>query len=349
MGQFLDKPNTEKESHFGYFFDETCSYGLSSMQGWRVHMEDAHVHATNIPSLPDTAFFAVLDGHGGKTVSTKCAPLMVDAILKSPTISKSLKGKKELTCDDLRDGYREGLMNLDVQVKEQNPELKQGHDRSGSTVISCFMTLSHFIVGNTGDSRIVIGNPKGVKFASIDHKPMDKSERERINNAGGFVEMGRVCGNLAVSRALGDYEYKDRTDLPAEDQKITVNPDMSIIERDDDDTFAIIACDGIWDVMSNEQSIEFVKYYHNRSRTSIEIAELMLDYCLKAGSKDNMSVIVVTLPGAPKPTIRPSGESEEDMTSRIEKEITEVESLLAEIKVDMSKGPPLASKDASSQ
>ena len=80
--------------------------------------------------------------------------------------------------------------------------------------------------------------------------------------AGGFVEMGRVCGNLAVSRALGDYEYKDRPDLGPEDQKIGANADMKVLPRMDKDNFFVMACDGIWDVMSNEQIRVFVDFYH---------------------------------------------------------------------------------------
>jgi serine/threonine protein phosphatase PrpC len=58
--------------------------------------------------------------------------------------------------------------------------------------------------------------------------------------------MGRVCGNLAVSRALGDFEYKDRKDLPAAQQKITADSDTTIIARVPEDEFLLLACDGIW-------------------------------------------------------------------------------------------------------
>jgi len=58
-----------------------------------------------------------------------------------------------------------------------------------------------------------------------------KVETDRIKAAGGYLEIGRVCGNLAVSRSLGDYTYKDRPDLPAEAQKISAEADMTIIPR----------------------------------------------------------------------------------------------------------------------
>ena len=73
-------------------------------------------------------------------------------------------------------------------------------------------------VGNVGDSRC-IGSIGGVAEAlSVDHKPGDMLERARIENAGGFVEFNRVNGNLALSRAVGDFAFKNNTTLPPEDQ-----------------------------------------------------------------------------------------------------------------------------------
>ncbi len=60
-----------------------------------------------------------------------------------------------------------------------------------------------------------------VKPLSYDHKPTDETEMERIISAGGYVEFGRVNGNLALSRAIGDFEFKQSEDLPAEKQVVT--------------------------------------------------------------------------------------------------------------------------------
>jgi serine/threonine protein phosphatase PrpC len=79
--------------------------------------------------------------------------------------------------------------------------------------------------------------------------------------AGGYVLMGRVCGNLAVSRALGDYDYKDRPDLPQDMQKVGAGADVTIIDRVPLDDYLVLACDGIWDVISNEQAVEFITRY----------------------------------------------------------------------------------------
>lgn len=152
--------------------------------------------------------------------------------------------------------------------------------------------------------------------------------------------MGRVCGNLAVSRSLADFQYKDRADLPADKQKVTAASDMTTIARDASDEFLLLCCDGIWDVMSNEDAVEFVsshlkvssEQFHSHfsmqlvvtphvkdvfsfnfpflffgslchSQAGVPapiICERLLDHCLNKNSKDNMSACLVVLPGAPK-------------------------------------------------
>lgn len=69
-------------------------------------------------------------------------------------------------------------------------------------------------------------------------------EKARITAAGGFVDFGRVNGNLALSRAIGDFEFKKSADLPPEQQIVTAFPDVTVHEITDDDEFLVIACDG---------------------------------------------------------------------------------------------------------
>ena len=69
-------------------------------------------------------------------------------------------------------------------------------------------------------------------------------EKDRITAAGGFVDFGRVNGNLALSRAIGDFEFKKSADLPPEQQIVTSFPDVVIHDFTDDDEFMVIACDG---------------------------------------------------------------------------------------------------------
>ena len=98
--------------------------------------------------------------------------------------------------------------------------------------------------GNSGDSRSVLGIKGRAKPLSFDHKPQNEGEKARICAAGGFVDFGRVNGNLALSRAIGDFEFKKSADLPPEQQIVTAFPEVTIHETSDDDEFLVVACDG---------------------------------------------------------------------------------------------------------
>lgn len=88
---------------------------------------------------------------------------------------------------------------------------------------------------------------------SRDHKPTDPTEFARIATAGGFVYDGRVNGCLNLSRAIGDLDYKRSKKLRPEDQMITANPEIRSVSLRLADEFVILACDGIWDVMTRQQ------------------------------------------------------------------------------------------------
>merc|ERR1712146_255982 len=205
----------------------------------------------------------------------------------------------------------------------KHPQLKAGHDRSGSTVICGFVTETSVVLCNCGDSRAVLVSDGKVKFATSDHKPSDEIETQRIKNAGGFIEMGRVCGNLAVSRAIGDYEYKDRPDLKPEEQKVTALSDTTSISRTPKDEFLVLACDGIWDVLTNEGVQLVVNFFLERGYDAERIADLLLDYCLELGSKDNMSALLILFPGCrkPDPSLTKTAETEEARATILEEQM----------------------------
>ena len=139
------------------------------------------------------------------------------------------------------------------------------------------------------------------KPLSYDHKPVNKTENSRIVAAGGFVEFGRVNGNLALSRALGDFEFKQNQNLPAEQQIVTADPDIISHTSTAEDEFLVIACDGIWDVLKNQEVVDFVRRCIAQRKELHEICELMMDKCLAPDSDwggvgcDNMTVMLVAL------------------------------------------------------
>jgi serine/threonine protein phosphatase PrpC len=119
---------------------------------------------------------------------------------------------------------------------------------------------------------------------SEDHKPYDEIEKKRIEAAGGSVQWKRVDGDLAVSRALGDFQYKTRNDLPAVQQKVTFLPDITVHTRTPEDDILLLACDGLWDVMSNNEAIDMVRRIYQTGESSIKnVAEEMVDVALEKG------------------------------------------------------------------
>jgi serine/threonine protein phosphatase PrpC len=81
-------------------------------------------------------------------------------------------------------------------------------------------------------------------------------------NAGGFVShVGRVNGNLNLSRSLGDLKYKQVEGVPREDQMITAEPDITVTDLLPDDEFFILGCDGIWDCLTSQQAVSVNKHY----------------------------------------------------------------------------------------
>lgn len=300
MGSFLDKPKTDKHNETGS--GNGLRFALSSMQGWRVEMEDAHSALVSLPgNLKDWSFFAVYDGHAGSRVSAYCADQLIRSITANEALcSLSESEIKELTGkeDIVKCAIRQGFLNLDETMRKL-PEVQNGEDKSGSTVVCVLISPTHIYFANCGDSRVVLSRNKQLAFSTQDHKPINPLEKERIQNAGGSVMIQRVNGSLAVSRALGDFEYKNVSSKGQCEQLVSPEPEVFVEERANDDEFLVLACDGVWDVMSNEELCDFVR---NRMETTSDldyICNLVIDTCLHKGSRDNMSVVIVAFDGAP--------------------------------------------------
>jgi protein phosphatase 2C family protein 2/3 len=156
-------------------------------------------------------------------------------------------------------------------------------------------------VANAGDSRGVLGIKGRAKPMSQDHKPQLETEKNRITAAGGFVDFGRVNGNLALSRAIGDFEFKKSAELSPENQIVTAYPDVEEHDITDEDEFLVIACDGIWDCQSSQAVVEFVRRGIAAKQDLDKICENMMDNCLASNSEtggvgcDNMTMTIIGL------------------------------------------------------
>ncbi|ATZ48811.1 Bcptc3 [Botrytis cinerea B05.10] len=297
MGQTLSEPVVEKHSAIGG--DERLLYGVSSMQGWRISMEDAHATILDLqntkgqelkPAPIDSrlSFFGVYDGHGGDRVALFAGENIHQIIAKQEAFQKG----------DIEQALKDGFLATDRAIL-MDPRYEE--EVSGCTASVGIISHKKIYVGNAGDSRSVLGVKGRAKPLSFDHKPQNEGEKARINAAGGFVDFGRVNGNLALSRAIGDFEFKKSAELSPEQQIVTAFPDVTVHDITDDDEFLVVACDGIWDCQSSQAVIEFVRRGIVAKQDLSKICENMMDNCLASNSEtggvgcDNMTMIVIGL------------------------------------------------------
>ena len=138
---------------------------------------------------------------------------------------------------------------------------------------------------------------------SQDHKPYLEAECTRIEKAGGKVEIGRINGKLAVSRGFGDFHYKSDMNLKAEEQLVIATPEIKVKDLSSEKyKFAILASDGIWDVMENGEVVDFVAEKLANFVSPEKICEELMDSCIAKDEKsgrmfgvgmDNMTIILV--------------------------------------------------------
>jgi serine/threonine protein phosphatase PrpC len=180
---------------------------------------------------------------------------------------------------------------------------------AGAAALVALLRRGVLTVANAGDCRAVLCGRGGAAVdLSTDHKPSLPAEARRIAEAGAFVADGRVNGSLALSRALGDHEYKRAQGLPPSRQAVTALPDVRSydLRAAGGVEFILLACDGIWDVMSSQQAVDFVRSRlaaGGEAASLTAVAAALCDACTAADTGgtglgcDNMSVLIVV----PKP------------------------------------------------
>lgn len=287
-GSFVPVPVTEK--HIEYFEDHGVRVGAGTMQGWRADNEDAHVIYLGLP-ISGVDYFAVYDGHGGPLVARfagKRTHDIFDALTKQPGDTAQHLTKAFLLTDE-------------ALTRETTP------DESGSTGCTANAVVVNHVTkkiycANSGDARSVLCRGAQAVNLSEDHRPSLETERTRIVAAGSSVsEDDRVEGLLAVSRAFGDFDFKQASSLPAHKQAVTSFPEVSVNNLTADDHFIVTACDGIWDCMTSQDVVSFVLAELRASNDPAKAAMKLLDRCVARDipedgiGTDNMSVIIALL------------------------------------------------------
>jgi len=250
MGIYLSSPDTRKNIFNGS--GNGLKFGGSSMQGWRLNQEDDHISEASFTA--NSSLFAIFDGHGGTEVSKFCGKYFGPTLKKHPSFANESNIQQALI-----DTFMEmDILLLDPKNRTELLSMKNEPDgtesMAGCTANVLLIHRNMMYCANAGDSRsILFGAEKRVIALSEDHKPENKLEEQRITKAGGFIINGRVNGNLNLSRALGDLEYKKNASIPQKDQLISAYPDIEKREIRKDDKFVVMGCDGIWEILTMEE------------------------------------------------------------------------------------------------
>ncbi|XVE97948.1 hypothetical protein REPUB_Repub03eG0062800 [Reevesia pubescens] len=338
---FLEVPQQKKirktESQCLFELKNIPLWGFTSICGRRPEMEDAVVATPRFLQVPTlmmkvesvsnginhslsnlTAhFYGVYDGHGGCQVANYCRERMHLALSEEMEIVKACIRDGNIE-HDWQEQWKKAFSNCFSKVDAEIGGVHRGTDGNntdrepvapetvGSTAVVAIVSSTHIIVANCGDSRAVLYRGKLPMPLSVDHKPDRDDEHARIEAAGGKVIQwngSRVFGVLAMSRSIGDRYLKPW---------IIPDPEVMFVRRAKEDECLILASDGLWDVISNEEACEVARkrilLWHKKygDKLSAErgegvdpaaqaAAEYLSRLALSKGSKDNITVIVVDL------------------------------------------------------
>jgi len=300
----LPYPITSKFLQRRQSYSHRIRVGSSEMQGFRLQMEDAldiqlpkeKSEVEEEKPLHKLSYFGVFDGHGGEKASSFAAERLHTILFSAPDPKKPAN-------------IMQAVLKVDEEFLTKKNDRKQGT----TAVFAIVEPLSEaeqkkkpenkgafkVIVGNLGDSRALLVRKTG-RFLPLtkDHKPDNFLEKQRIEAAGGTVSFHRVDGDLAVSRAIGDWTFKNNAEKKVDEQKVIAVPEVSVAVARPGDSL-LLCCDGLFERLTSKQVAGFI-YREVTSEKEPElyldpadIAARLLELSLRCGSGDNMSAILV--------------------------------------------------------
>ena len=288
--------------------------GYCDIQGRRPTIEDFHT----VVLESDHQFYGVFDGHNGNLASKYAASSLYEII------SEKLGYLNHQFADNWKDRIEIDMISAFDKLHTDFTEVAAASPggvmgKSGTTVTMLYMTSNHFIIANVGDSRAVLS--KGASYdmrsdnasvtqLTVDHIPSNELEKERIEGLGGVIKRGggieRVEGTLAITRSIGDThltKFLSHTPfvlaLHKDEVKQMCRADDEI-HNDTTPCFVVLASDGLWDVISSEESIMMVVEVFHRFGSENEdalqeAAQKLTHEAYVRGSRDNIGVCVVAI------------------------------------------------------
>lgn len=267
-GQGFDRAIISHSRRFMVGFAETI--------GRRPSMEDCIVIHGTYRGRGQEDYFAIFDGHGGRDAAAFAAEnlhLILAEKLKTNNAVKSL---------------REAFAETHKLIADQKIT-------GGTTAVVALFIGKKGFIANVGDTRAVLCRDGVPLRVSLDHKPELPTETSRIKKLGGTVTTtynsagqatSRVNGMLAVSRALGDTPLHPYVSCDPE-----IHGPLNL-EPEARNQFVVLACDGVWDVITDEEATSIVAPISNPE----EASRRLRDEAFLRGSTDNISVMVIRCP-----------------------------------------------------
>lgn len=246
--------------------------------GMRDGMEDRHVMAVLLPGLQKVSAFAVFDGHRGASAAQIAAHTVL-------THLRARWGGSESAGSALC----AALMDCEEAVMEHAKQARRAKEQwPGCTALAAVQCGDVVSFANVGDCRAVMCRRGEAVQVTRDHVAGDEQELQRLRDAGaklqqgpdGAWRVGDAC--LQVSRSLGDADVKG-------DGGVIAEAELSEIRLDSDDEFVVLATDGLWDVVCNEDAVAIV---HDTVKNPSMAAKRLAMEALARGSQDNVTVLV---------------------------------------------------------
>ena len=246
------------------------AYKEEANSNYREYMEDKGKSVDGFNNDNNNGIFCIFDGHGGREVSTFLQKNIINYM-------------KEVFIED--NSMENNFINLFNLIDEKFDT--EFYSQIGSTACIVYITREKskkcFYCANIGDTRCVLINKSGAKRISYEDRTIDKKENERVKSAGGIIFGGRVYGQLMLTRAFGDSGLKK--------YGVICTPHIYKVELNLEDKYIIIASDGVWDALNENE----IYNYSLIAKNSKELCDIIVEKSIKKGSMDNISCFVIKL------------------------------------------------------
>ncbi|XP_015584038.1 protein phosphatase 2C 57 isoform X1 [Ricinus communis] len=290
-------------------------WGSASLQGAREEMEDYIIVRSD--GLDGYSFAGVFDGHGGisSVEFLRCRDELYKECVAALQGGLLLSGKD---FNATRKALTEAFENVDKKLLNWLETIGE-EDESGSTATVMFIGNNMLIVSHIGDSCLVLSRSGKAEVLTESHRPYGSNkvslqEIKRIREAGGWISNGRICGDIAVSRAFGDIRFKTKKNemlqkgvkegrwsekfisrVQFNGDLMTASPDVFQVALGSDAEFIMLASDGLWDYMNSSDAVSFVRN-QLRQHGDVQLAcEELAQAALDLRSQDNVSIIIADL------------------------------------------------------